>query len=358
MTGLTPRGSGVRIPPRAASLARRRPETTDAGGRVVPRRRLHFRQPGSRRAAVAARRTARRAARVGTARAGARPLAAARAGVTAATAALGRTRARGSRRTRPEEGRADEGRAQHGQGQGDLHGSTPERVWNERNRDRPTPIQFRHTPRRMRTGRRGTSGASMRNASRSPWPASWASHGVEAGPRRSTAGPCGEAKGASSRGSHWHRHGDGWSSVACGPQDAAATQAGHVTGARSATSPTQAPQASARVEKGVAQASQRATATACNATKATQESSRAVVAPVRARMPCMGAFTYGGRLSIACVYRILRRPASVGPKNPERRRRRRPGGHVGTHHGVSWHVMAPPGMTGRQRRCRKATMPG
>ena len=170
-----------------------------------------------------------------------------------------------------------------------------ERVWNERNRDRPTPIQFRHTPRRIRTGRRGTSGASTRNASRSPWPASWASHGVGAGLRRSIAGPCGEARGASSRGSHWQRHGAGWSSVACAPQDAVATQAGQFSGARSATSARHAPQASARVEKGVAQASHRVTATACIATKATQESSRAVVAPVRARMPCMGAFTYGRR---------------------------------------------------------------
>lgn len=168
-----------------------------------------------------------------------------------------------------------------------------EMVWNERNRDRPRPIQFRHTPRRMRIGRRGTSGMSMRTASRSPWPASRASHGVGAGPRRSTAGPCGEAKGSSSRGSHWHRQGDGWSSVACGPQDAVATQAGHVSGARSAT---QAPQASARVEEGVAHASHRATATTCSAMKATQASNRAVVEPVRDRMPCMGAFVYGRRL--------------------------------------------------------------
>lgn len=49
----------------------------------------------------------------------------------------------------------------------------------------------------------------------------------------------------------------------------------------------------------MAQASQRATATACKATKATQESSRAVVAPVRARMPCMGAFMDGRRLLLA-----------------------------------------------------------
>lgn len=90
---------------------------------MVPRRRLHVTDPGSRRAAIAAGRAARGAAVTDTASAAARPLAVARAGLTASTAANGGTRAGGARGTRPEEGRADEGRAQHGQGQRDLHGN-------------------------------------------------------------------------------------------------------------------------------------------------------------------------------------------------------------------------------------------
>lgn len=197
------------------------------------------------------------------------------------------------------------------------------------------PIQFRHTPRRMRTGRRGTSGISMEAASRSARPASWTSHGVVAGPSRSMAAACGRDKGASSRGSHWHRHGDGVSPVAPAPRDAAVAQAGHVSAARSGTSPTHAPQASARSERGVAQASQRATATACIAMRATQASSRAVMAPVRARMPRMGAFTCGRQFltSSPC---ILRTPTPVGPKNPDRRRPSAPGARVMARRGVRW----------------------
>jgi len=96
-----------------------------------------------------------------------------------------------------------------------------------RNTTRPEPNQFRHTPRRIRTGRRGTSSTdTSRTCCKESAPESLATPPAACTASRSMVTPADAANGDSPRGSHWHRQDPG--RVSAGhPASEAHAAAGH-----------------------------------------------------------------------------------------------------------------------------------